>query len=171
MSGRFGSIRRLALPIVVMAMAAASPPSRGDATADARKAIETCYGKISTAVTKGDAKAYVAAHTTDYTETGKAGNKQTIAEVSKGLPMISQFVQNLKHKVTIQSLKLNGKTATVSATEQMDGSMKNPQTNKASTIHAERTLTDTWVQNSGKWLRKSTKELSVKYSVDGKPQG
>lgn len=151
-------------------MAVSAPIVRADALADARRAIEAGYGKMFSAISKADVKAYAAVHSADYYETDKKGRKQTLAEITKTMSGVLQFIQNLKYKVTVQSVKMNGKNATVAATEIVEGTLMNPQTQKKSTMRSERTLTDTWVQSGGKWLRKSSKELSDKTTVDGKPQ-
>jgi hypothetical protein len=142
---------------------------RADSAADAKKAISSSYAAQSAAFGKGDFKAFAASHMPDYSETDMKGRKQDLKALEMALKGISSFAKNLKRTVKVKKVTVKGPTAAVEATEALDAVIPNPQTGKNSTMHAERDLADTWTLQNKRWLRKSTKTLSEKQLVDGKP--
>jgi hypothetical protein len=157
--------------VVFLAYSLAPSVVRADAAADARKAIVAAYAKQSAAIPKGDFKSFEDTHTPDFYEVDKSGRKQELKRIVQAMSGIMSFVKNLKRSVSIQSVTVKGANATVAATEKVDAQIPNPQTNKTSNMHAERTISDTWISKNGKWLRKESKTLTEKQSMDGKPMG
>jgi hypothetical protein len=158
---------RLHLP-AVLAFSALAAPLFADATSDARNAVEKAYSQQSAAISKGDIKAYSASHAADFYEIDKKGRKQDLKSIQTAISGVLSFAKSVKRSMTVQKMTVKGSTATVSATETLDAAIPNPQTGKNSTMHAERTVSDKWAKTNGKWLRKVSKTLTEKQTMDGK---
>lgn len=103
-------------------------------------------------------------------KTGKAKKKTRVdefKEMDQILPMIDSVPKSISH---VDHLTIGPKTivATVTSMGEMK-TKKLPQDNKSHTFGGTSTTVDTWVKVGATWKMKTTKTISDKMVIDGKP--
>jgi hypothetical protein len=157
--------------VVFLAVACLSTAVRGDASKQARKEIISAYARQSSAFAKGDFEKFAASHTPDFFEQNRSGKKQSLEMLRQVLPVVVKMMSDPRRKVIVQSVKVKGSKAEVAGVEVIDGKVSDPNTGKKVVINGERTMTDTWIKKNAYWLRKVSRTISEKQTMDGKPFG
>ena len=143
---------------------------RADAASDAKAAIQAVYNKETAAVNKKDVKGSLAIYAPDYVEIGLSGKKRSLAETKKQMQSLFEGQEKIKLKQTITKVTLAGNQATVLVKQHLEMTIVEPQTQTKLISTSDARVEDIWVK-SGKsgWLKKQSKTLSEKATVDGKP--
>ncbi len=165
--------KRIPVAVLTLGMLLSFAPSilRADATADAKTAIQSAYAKQTAAINKKDVQGVVAVYSPDYLAIGTNGRKnRTLAETKQQLAMLFTKGQNIKATQTIQKITVKGNQATVLVKEHAEFSLPDLQ-QKLHRLISNSNAEDIWVK-SGKsnWLKKQSKTLSNKGTVDGIPR-
>jgi len=146
---------------------------RADGALEARKAIQAAYDRFGVAMHRKDAESATADFTPDFTELDGDG-----AAIQSGIPTerrqfqaLFLYSRSITVTETIQKLALRGKRAIVTIKEQMtlDSTKQTPQGVRPLTFCSDSVHEDVWVRSGRRWLRQSTRTLSIQETVDGKP--
>src|SRR5256885_12420964 len=95
----------------ILLYAASSSVARADATAEARRAIQSRYDRINATVLKRDIKGLKAFYTTDYVFVGQRGDKHGLSELQAGLERVLPRTTEVHGKTVVESIRLTGNTA------------------------------------------------------------
>jgi ketosteroid isomerase-like protein len=143
---------------------------RADATSDARKAIQAAYDRSDAAAVRKDLAGVLASHAPDYTWTDKHGKKHALAELKAQMTQVFQLAKEIRGKTIVKSLSLKGNSATVIAEETGSMNLVNPQKrDQEIKVEVEAKSEDVWTKTPKGWKVKSSKEISSKQLVNGKP--
>lgn len=146
---------------------------RADGALDAHQALQAAYDHFATAMHRKDAEGATADFASDFTELDSSG-----ATIQGGIPTERQQLQalflysrSITVRETIQKITLHGKRATVTVQEQivLDSTKQTPQGVRPLTFQTDDVHEDVWVHKGRRWLRQSTKMLSIQEALDGKP--
>jgi ketosteroid isomerase-like protein len=144
--------------------------ARADATADARKAIQTLYDRESAAAEKKDAKGTTGQITPDYIGIGKGGSRSDAAQLRQDVQMLLSMFKTLKVSQTVQSLTLKGNQAVVTMKAHIVGLIGDPSSQKTHQMVVDSVSEDTWVRSGARgWLLRRSKTISERSLADGKP--
>lgn len=161
-------VRRMPSSILALLLTLAAGGTRGDATSDARKQIQERYDKENTAAAKHDANAVLAYYSPDYVSIEKNGRKTTFSDLKQQVPKMLAIMRNIKSSSKVMKLTLKGNTAMVTVTEHADAMVKLPQAARESRLVIDATSLDTWTKTAKGWMKKLSKSLSSKQTLDGK---
>jgi hypothetical protein len=127
-------------------------------TASARKAIQTQYARMDTALRKNDIRSYIALCMPDYRQ------KTQNAVIDRNhlyqqLRQLLDAVQNYKQTTQIEEIHLRGNEARVVTTESFTFSMtdSDPQQKKSHQYRQSIHNRDIWVYRNKRWLLQYTK--------------
>jgi ketosteroid isomerase-like protein len=144
-------------------------PVMADATANAKKEIQSLYDKMDAAAAKKDIKGMTASLDPNYMAVSAKGQKMTLQQMRGQMTQIMTMLKELKTKTVIQKLTLKGKTATVNTKQTLTSKGMNPQSQQTMKIEVQDTSTNTWVKSGTTWKLKETKSLATKQFLNGKP--
>ncbi len=152
-------------------LAIAPAAIRADATSDAKTAIQTAYNKETAAMNRKDLKGIIAAYSSDYVQIEKGGKKSSLTELKPQLQAMLATIQNVKAIQTISKMTIKGNQATILAKQHLDATILGPEKKKLA-LSMTGNVEDIWVK-TGKstWLKKQSKVLSEKQTLDGKAVG
>lgn len=161
---------RAAVAIVVVAVGALAL-ARPNATAEFKKFLDKEGPNVMKAFKNKDIKYFERMSTSDFTykEFGKpATNKK---DSLAGMQMMFGMMKTIDASYTLQSVKVNGNSATVLLTSRIKGVTKaDPRTKKEHKMDATTYEKETWVRNGKSWKLKSIVETKQsKMLMDGKP--
>ena len=163
--------RLRALSLVILGVSALVPAGivQADTPAQVKAQIQKLYDLDNAAAAKGDFEKSLSHTSTDYVGTQPNGKKVTYAEMKKLLPQIHAIMKDLRAKSTVTKIVIKGKDAVATVSEHAEATLANPQTKKNSKLVIEDTADDLWVKGAQGWMKKSSKMLKVRQTVDGKP--
>jgi hypothetical protein len=165
-------VRTMKLTLAVMAgcILAGAQTARADATSDARKAIQAAYDKSNAAAAKKDLAGVLASHASDFTYTDKSGKKQDLSAMKTQMGQVFQASKEISGKSVIQSISLKGGSATVTVDETGSMVLVNPQNpDQTVKLEVEAKSEDLWAKTGKGWRIKSSREISSKQLINGKP--
>ena len=149
-------------------VAAVSGMALADAQSDARTQIQSLYDQESAASMKKDVKRIFAHYSPQYTQTDTKGTVHKLKEFQAKLPQMLAALTNIKDKVVIGKITLNGNYAVATVTETSQATFQNSGTRKPSLLKVVETSEDTWVKGPKGWMKRSARSLKSIQSIDGK---
>lgn len=162
---RFSTIRTLAVVALGLSVLA---PAFGDPVADAKKEIQARYDKVKAGGDRKNIKVMMEHYAPDFTLTGQ-GRNYTLGHMRVQFGYLTRTMTTIKIVTTIQKVDLKGAVATVSAKEHCELGYVNQGIKKVEPMTVDNTLQDVWVKQPAGWLLKSTKVLTAKRVLNGKP--
>ena len=160
----------LRIVLLILGVASLGQGARSDATSEARKAIQAAYDKSDAATAKKDIDGAMAFQTSDYTYTTQKGRKLDNATVRTSTTQVLTLAREIHGKTVIRKIALKGSMATVTVDETGSIVVATPQRpDQVSKIVIEARSEDVWIKTPKGWREKSSRELSSKQSVNGKP--
>ena len=163
--------RLRALSSVLLAASALIPAgmAHADTPAQVKAQIQKLYDLDNAAASKGDFDKSLSHTSPDYVGTQPDGKKVTYADMKKMLPQIHAIMKDLHAKSTVTKIVMKGKDAVATVSEHAEAMLANPQTKKNSKLVIDDTADDLWVKSAQGWMKKSSKMLKLRQTVDGKP--
>jgi ketosteroid isomerase-like protein len=157
-----------AILIAVMGLSVAlGGASRGDANADAKKAIQSITNQAMTLIIKQDYKSLAKLCTPDCTFTQFGQTMKMDQMVSMMKAQMTQM-KDLKMSSTVTSCSVKGKTATCMTHDKSSATLIGAD-KKPHKMTSSGTSKTVYVKTGGTWLMTSMKTVSEKDTMDGKP--
>ncbi|HZO87155.1 MAG TPA: nuclear transport factor 2 family protein [Chthonomonadaceae bacterium] len=160
--------RPVPIAMTLYAALALAPLATADATADARKAIQTAYNQANAAMARKDVNGGLAHFAPDFEAVTRNGKKIMLPQIRQQLQQIT-MMQSIRAKSTIQKFRLKGNQAVVTVKEHADLTGVNPQNKQKLTMSIDSVSEDTWVKSGKGWLQKRSKSLRETAKINGKP--
>ncbi len=145
-----------------------TPSVRADATADARRAIQTAYDKMDAAAARKDAKAMLAYYASDFQFISAKGRKRDLKFQQETLPRVLAAAQSMRGKTTVRKLTLKGREAKALVHSRGVMTFINRNTQQISTLIVESVSKEIWSKTGQRWLKKRVRNLSEKQTLDGR---
>ncbi len=142
---------------------------QADQAAQVKKAIQAAIDKANAAIVKKDIKGAMASMTPDYVSIDKKGKQSSLAEEKQTLSMVLATAKNLKVRSVIQKLTLKGKDAIAVVTDHAEMNLQSPRGSQTVHLVVDSTSEETWIKSARGWLRKRSKTLTEKATMDGQP--
>jgi ketosteroid isomerase-like protein len=161
------SHRSLLYAVLIVPLAS---PAYADPIADARKAIQTAYDRMSAAVVNRDINGILAYYTTDYESIQRNGTQDGPAESRHQIQIMFNMMKSIKVSQAVQNVTLKGNTAQVLEKTHLEGITSDAQTKKPHKFIGDYVSDDIWVKGPKGWLMKRSKSLYEHATLDGKPQ-
>jgi hypothetical protein len=162
------NFRRFIVPTMILC-ALAPLRAAADAAAEAHKQFQALYNKENAAVMRGDWKGALSNTTADFVTLDPKGKQTTRAQMEQMMPQLLALMKNMKATTEVTKVTLKGKEARVSIKEHATATITNPQTKKTGKFVVDDTGEDVWTKTEKGWRKKSSKGITVKQSMDGKP--
>jgi len=151
-------IRKITLAVLV-AMMPALPVQADDAAV--RKQIESQIARFQKAFKAKDIKGMRAITTPDFSVKSPDGVKSSRTEAEAVMLAEMKSIRAVKEwKITIESLKVNGSTATALVNERMVAQIADTSS-KVTTRVSKAKIRETWVKSGGVWKYKRSEALSA----------
>jgi hypothetical protein len=165
-------IWKIGLWIATAAVLAVPAVQASGSTASVAAALRAQYARFNRAAARGDERAAMSLLTRGYTETEIGGHRmnwnQVRADQKRAFEKLKLF-HNLHINTWIDSLKVNGSTATVLAATTITGTLIDRRGLPHEFVETSRAR-DFWVLTAGQWKQKSSVALAETSTVDGRTQ-
>ena len=143
--------------------------AKADAVSDARKQIEAAYQRENAAAMRKDVNGILANLAPDYETTNMQGIKAGREQMKQMLPQLFAMARSVKAATKVKSVKLKGNEATAQVAEHAEMVMVNPKTHQTAKLVIEEQSETVWAKGPKGWLKKRSRTLSSKQTVNGKP--
>jgi hypothetical protein len=157
--------------VLLNACAAAllAPKACPDTAAEVRRMIQANYNREAAAFMRKDATGLLANYAPDYVATQKSGKKLTLDDIRPVLPDMFAAMSDIKDARAIKKFVFKDSHAIVTVTDRAESKLKNPKTRKNVRLVMVETRRDVWVKLGANWKIKTSRTLSKKQTVNGKP--
>lgn len=149
-------------------LAIGAPSVRADATADARHEIQQSINRTGIAFKRKNLKAYFAIFAPGFYFIDMQGARFDLETMRRSMTQILSAAKTVNGDSTIQRFNLKGSQAVVVGREAAIITLTKPNSKKFSKLSFQRVTKNTWAKSRRGWLLKRVRELSAKYTLDGK---
>lgn len=162
------STKCIPLALAALLLFLAGERAQGDAVADARKAIQAEYRRLSVAIQRKDLNGFIKGCTPDCKIKSQQGTF-TIGQWKGMMQSAFQGMEDIRYDVRLDKVMLKGKEAIVMSTQTMEATLTSPQDNKKHRLHSQEKAKDIWTKTAKGWRLRLSETISQRTTLDGKP--
>ncbi len=137
--------------------------------ATARKAIDAAYKAESLAHTHLDVKSSMENMTPDFKSIDKKGKVTSREEYQKTMAFVFERAEEIQSNTIIEKFTLYGNRASVHIKTHVKGRLMGDDKKIHIVVSTDRSR-DVWIKQENRWMRTRSEEISIYFTVDGKPE-
>lgn len=155
-------MKRPLMAALILLVAAASHAE------DVAATMKAAYAAMDRAAAKKDVPSMMRYFADDFTYKPKNGPAMSRQQAQQQLEGQFKMAKKLVPRSTVQSVKVSGNQAVVSADQVVRIVVANPQAKKDVTIDVSSQTRDTWVKSGATWKLKKIETVKETMKIDGK---